>query len=288
VSDVTDSLQALAGGTASLDDVAGQFRQRQWPVQLASQSPADAVAADAADPEPEPDGGFGEVEAAFTAGTITHEQYATLAAAAAEGIANQMGTTDTGTTETADAADGAETKAGGPPITAGAFVKWSGGSGRVDMVVKSGSVPGVDKDVTGTASDPACRVTVWAKGDSGWSATDKKVGLKLSAVSRTFPLSSSKGGGTKDAALVGVLARHEERVTDAGLPGWSQPGARAVLAVYDRGQQAWPGETKTILAREDWALGRVDAFLDLAAGDGLPGYVRDIDLLPDGHPARGA
>lgn len=196
-----------------------------------------------------------------------------------------------GMTGTSGAApDGAtEVKAGGPPLTAGAFVKWGDGNyGRIDMVVKSGTVPGVDGDVAGSDDDPAVRVAVWKKGDDGWAATGSKVGLKLSAVSRTAPLRNATPGGgeSKDSALVRVLARHDERVTGLGLPAHASPGARAVLTVYDRGVAAWPGETKTLLSAEDWALGRVDAFLDLAAGDDIPGYRRDIDLLPAGHPAR--
>jgi hypothetical protein len=183
--------------------------------------------------------------------------------------------------------DGQETKAGGPPLAAGSFVTWKGGAGRIDVIVTTGTVPGVDGDVTGDVATPAARVTVWKKNDAGgWASTGKKVGLMVSALTRSAPLRGESKGA---AALVGVLAAHEERVAGAGLPGYADPGARAVLTVYDRGGQAWPGETKTLLGRDGWALARVDAFLDLAAGDdSLPGYVGDLDLLPDGHPARSA
>lgn len=271
MSDITGTIKSVGDGTMTAGDAASQFRQRQWPVRTAHQ-PAGWPDGD---PEPEPDGGFGEVEAAYIAGIITAGQYAELAEAAAEGIESQMDTQ----------AD--EAKAGGPPLSAGSFVTWKGGTGRIDMIVKTGTVPGADGDITGTADDPAVRVTVWSKSDSGWSATGKKAAMKLSAVSRTAPLRSSPGGESKDA-LVGVLAAHEDRVSGAGLPAHASPGARAVLAVYDRGEQSWPGETKTLLTPGDWALARVGAFLGLAAGDPLDGYVRDCDLLPEGHPDRRA
>lgn len=181
-----------------------------------------------------------------------------------------------------------QTKAGGPPFSAGSYVRWPGGVGRIDMIVHDGTVPGVPGKVTGTPGNPAARVTVWQKGDDGkWAATDQQVGVLLSALGHYPPLAPGRfGGESKDARLVGALAQHEAKVASLGLPAHAMPGARAVLAVYGRGETAWPGEVKTLLSREDWALARVGAFLHMAAGETVPGYTRDLDLLPDGHPAR--
>lgn len=92
--------------------------------------------------------------------------------------------------------------------------------------------------------------------------------------------------GGADGQLVGLLAGHEDRCARDGLGPDARPAAAAVLEVYQRGQAAWPGEVKALQPRDAWALGRVAAFLGQAAGETLPGYRRDTDLLPEGHPAR--
>lgn len=92
-------------------------------------------------------------------------------------------------------------------------------------------------------------VAVWAKGDDGWKATGKTITAKLSQLTRMPPLTGM--GEKKDA-------EHE---------------------VYTRGVISYPGEQKCAVSPHDWATGRVEAFRLKLAGEDVPGYVRDDDLL---------
>ena len=173
----------------------------------------------------------------------------------------------------------------GPPIASGSFVSWGSSKGRVDLVVTNGKVPGVEEDVTGSASNPAARVVVWEQGAGGkWKATGRKVGVAASSLKRTLPLTfggKKSLGPDADEALVEVLTDYYEAAqTEAkGLP-LVDPGA--VRSVYERGLDSWPGEDADV-PREHWALGRTKAFLTVAAGRAVPGYEADRDLLPEGH-----
>lgn len=85
MSDVTDTINDLRAGRITLDQAAGRFRDHQWPTR--PRQPGGPLEADAAgDAEPEPDGGFAEVEHAYHAGLINGAQYQQLAEAAAEAM----------------------------------------------------------------------------------------------------------------------------------------------------------------------------------------------------------
>ena len=163
-------------------------------------------------------------------------------------------------------------KGGGPPLSTGAYVVAGSVRGRIDLVVRSGKVPGVEDDVTGSDDSPAARIVVYQQDGNSWKATGRKIAAKLSTLKRSFPLTKS-GAKSIDAALVARLAEHEATATQPVPTGY------AVKSVFDRGVAAWPGTKVTPLSREQWALGRVDAFL-AAEGNVAFGYVRDLDLLP--------
>jgi hypothetical protein len=169
-----------------------------------------------------------------------------------------------------------------PPISSGSFVSWSGGKGRVDLVVKNGKVPGVDDDVEGTADSPAARVVVW----EDRKPTRKKVAAKVATLKRIAPLTFGKEKKEPSVALMELVADHEQRIADGELPAEAAVSGRTVKAVFDRGVQAWPGEAKTTLTAEQWAVGRVEAFLTVAGGGEVKGYRRDADLLPAPAPAE--
>lgn len=172
-----------------------------------------------------------------------------------------------------------------PPISTGTFVSWNGGRGRVDLTVTNGKVPGIDDEVEGSKDAPACRVVVWEKDGDGYKATRKKIGAKAKTLKRIPPLRS---GGKKSAnsatALVEMLAGHEQRIEDEGLGETAHVTGLALKSVYDRGLTSWPGVVHTGLTREQWAQGRVKAFLDTAAGEPLENYVHDLGLLAKSHP----
>lgn len=175
-----------------------------------------------------------------------------------------------------------------PAIGRGSYVKWPGGQGRVDLVVTDGKVPGVDSDVTGSAADPALRIVVYVEADGQWKAGGDKVARRASSVARTAPLANRRAPQGKSAAtfdtLADLLADQQTRGRMQGWPDHALPDGGAVKAVYERGTKAWPGEARTTLTAERWAVERVKAFLATAAGDRPAGYSRDDDLLPATHP----
>jgi 2'-5' RNA ligase len=183
-------------------------------------------------------------------------------------------------------------KKGGPPIATGAWVAWGDQRGRVDLVVTNGKVPGVEQDVTGSKDKPAARVVVYEQGAGGkWKSTGRKVGVSASSLKRSFPLGGGGAFGKKDldftdpqAALVDVLTGYYETLlADGDVKESAAVDPAAVWTVYERGIQSWPGE-HTEVPNEAWGLGRAKAFLTVAAGGDVPGYVADRDLLPEGHP----
>lgn len=151
------------------------------------------------------------------------------------------------------------------------------------MVVSNGKVPGIDSDVEGTKKTPAARVVVYEKDGDNWKATSKRVAVSTHTLKRIPPLTSGKGFPDWTVDVVALMAQHEERVEYEQLGDSAQVTGSAVKAVYDRGLKAYP-EGKSVLTREQWATSRVSAFLAVAAGDEIPGYTRDLGLLPKSHP----
>lgn len=160
-------------------------------------------------------------------------------------------------------------------IAAGAFVSGPFGKGKVEVVVTSGKVPGIDTDVEGTKSAPAVRIRVYEETDGEWKASDKKVGAKVSALKTIPPLGAAKFGKKSGAAGLVLLTANA-----AHLPEGERPTAEAIRSAYTRGLNAWPGEAKTLLPAAEWALGRAEAFVQKCQGIDTPGYVGDDDLLP--------
>lgn len=173
-----------------------------------------------------------------------------------------------------------------PPISTGTFVSWSGGRGRVDLVVTNGKVPGIADEVEGSKGSPACRVVVWEKDGDGYKPSKKKIGAMAKTLKRIPPLRSGKKSAPTTSAtrLVEMLAGHEQRIEDDGLGDQARVSGASVKAVYERGVAAWPGVLRTGLTREQWGQERVKAFLDTAAGAPMENYVHDLGLLAKSHP----
>jgi hypothetical protein len=168
-----------------------------------------------------------------------------------------------------------------PPIDTGSFVSFPGGKGRVDLVVKKGTVPGVDSDVEATSDSPAARVVVWKDG----KATREKRAYSTHKLKRIAPLD---GPGKKDA-VSGLVALHNFHVAQASafnLPEFRRLGAEQIKTAYDRGLEAWPGESVTSLSREEWALGRAEHLVKVAGGEVArkDAAGNDRDLLDPAHP----
>lgn len=164
-----------------------------------------------------------------------------------------------------------------PPVSNGTFVSFSGGKGRVDLIVRKGKVPGVSDDVEATEDSPAARVVVWKDG----KATREKRAFSTHTLKRIAPLDKPD---TK--SLVAVAAEHDRVCLSMGLPDHARVTGAAIKAAYDRGMDAYP-QGRTSLTREDWALARAEHFVKVAAGT-LPRdrAGNDVDLLHPDHPYR--
>lgn len=168
-----------------------------------------------------------------------------------------------------------------PEISTGSFVSWSGGKGRVAMVVTNGKVPGVEGDVEGSSSSPAAQVVVYEND----KATKKKIGMSTHKLKRIAPIGAAAFG---KKSLVSVHSDHEAKCADLGLPDYARLSGMAVKTAYDRGLHSWPGEAVTTLTAEEWALGRVEYLVKVAAGDVIDRPGNDTDLLDDTHPTKTA
>jgi hypothetical protein len=157
-------------------------------------------------------------------------------------------------------------------IASGAYVSWSGGKGRVEMVVTNGKVPGVESDLTGSKDEPVAKVRVWKDQSGTMVQTGERVAVKASSLKTTAPF----GGPAKKE----LLPEDQLVAALAGFEGDTPPHPTAVKTVYARGLKSHPGELLTELSPEEWALGRVGAFLRKSAGEEIEDYTRDDDLLP--------
>lgn len=85
-SEVSDMLEALRDGTLSLDQVAQNFREREWPRRRRPPAASYLEMADRAqeDPSPYVPGSFDDVAAAFHRGDLSGDEYRVLSEAVAE------------------------------------------------------------------------------------------------------------------------------------------------------------------------------------------------------------
>ncbi len=86
MSEVTECIAALRAGWMSLDEVAGRFRQRDWPP---ARRPVPTTYAETAwqqDVEADVPGSYDEVTAAYDRGDLTSHEYWVLSDAVAEAI----------------------------------------------------------------------------------------------------------------------------------------------------------------------------------------------------------
>lgn len=183
------------------------------------------------------------------------------------------------------------------PVAAGSFVSLPPSRyGRVNLVVKSGVVPGVDQPLNATPESPAARVALWRQEGNrgapawtpGWAPTGESIAARVAALTPIEPLTDlSPEAATSGTAarLVALHSGHLERVHSTGAPLFCAPGAEAVKEVFRRGVLASPYDWRAPEA-QDWALHRVETFLALAGGQLVGGYRRDADLLPAAHPLR--
>ena len=87
------------------------------------------------------------------------------------------------------------------------------------------------------------------------------------------------------ASLTKKVREHNADVKKKGKDNWSKTNLRALKAVYRRGAGAFSVSHRPGMTRNQWAMGRVNAFLSLLmTGKAKASYTTDNDLLPSGHP----
>ena len=167
-----------------------------------------------------------------------------------------------------DAVQGAE-------ITAGlvAMLLWGGGSSKSSarraQAYAERIVAQLDAAEERAPAPKKDQIKGSDKNPSG-SAKGKKGGIVISAETET--------------ALRNKLDEHNEKQADA--PMWKRTTMGALKAVYRRGAGAFSTSHRPGMARNQWAMARVNAFLFLVrrGRPENPKYITDNDLLHKDHP----
>jgi len=112
---------------------------------------------------------------------------------------------------------------------------------------------------------------------------------KLNRKKNALPTSDAISVELNEAVLRSLSDKvklHNERMQKAGNPNWSYVNLRALKSVYRRGGGSSSRSQKSGMPRNQWAMGRVNAFLQILSNGqpSNPSYVTDNDLLPEGHP----
>jgi len=205
-------------------------------------------------------------------------------------------------------------------IEEGDFVSWDGGMGRVEYVMREGSLQGQ----TATADAPLAVITPYddnepedylvvvmvselekidepaADGEVGEErmAGDKSQSTpapkkdQIKGSDKNKPGSAKNAGGKINlskavrAGLQNKVRDHNAAMREDDKPKWSRTTLGQLLSVYRRGSGAYSTSHRPGVSRAAWSMARVNAYLFLLR-NGRPKdakYVSDNDLLPADHP----
>ena len=161
-------------------------------------------------------------------------------------------------------------------------------TGIVESVVREGSVTIGGETLEATADDPVARVRVYAKvNDDEYQRTDRLVprnASQLKVVGSIADKIKKQVPAQVKQTLQTKVDDHNAKYTGAG----KRVTLRMLEAVYERGIGAYrtnPGSVRpTVTSAEQWAYGRVNAFLTAVRTGRFPRTAFDTDLLPSGHP----
>lgn len=126
------------------------------------------------------------------------------------------------------------------------------------------------------------------------SSTPAKPSERITGSSRNRPGSArSRTSASKiviDEATESALAKkvkdHNKKMRENNRESWTKTDISKLKAVYRRGAGAFSISHRPGMTRNQWAMGRVNAFLKILSS-GKPSnsrYVGDNDLLAEGHP----
>lgn len=117
---------------------------------------------------------------------------------------------------------------------------------------------------------------------------DRIIGSKRNKVGSARSVSSGSEIFIDDAiteALIKKVRDHNKTVSDKKKDSWSLTNLRTLKSVYRRGAGAFSISHRPGMTRNQWAMGRVNAFLELLiTGKAKASYTTDNDLLPQHHP----
>ena len=161
-------------------------------------------------------------------------------------------------------------------------------TGIVESVVREGSVTIGGETLEATADDPVARVRVYVKvNDDEYQRTDRLVprnASQLKVVGSIADKIKKQVPAQVKQTLQTKVDDHNAKYTGAG----KRVTLRMLEAVYERGIGAYrtnPGSVRpTVTSAEQWAYGRVNAFLTAVRTGRFPRTAFDTDLLPSGHP----
>ena len=117
---------------------------------------------------------------------------------------------------------------------------------------------------------------------------DRVIGSRKNRIGSAGSVGSA-GSIAMDETIVRTLSskvrEHNASVKKNDKNEWSKTNLHALKAVYRRGAGAFSVSHRPGMTRNQWAMGRVNAFLRLLmSGSAKASYVTDNDLLPKGHP----
>jgi hypothetical protein len=118
-------------------------------------------------------------------------------------------------------------------------------------------------------------------------AGDRVVGSQKNPTGSAASSSSGKGIEISEATLTSLESKVKEHNDSVeGQESWKKANLGTLKSVYRRGAGAFSVSHRPGMTRNQWAMGRVNAFLKILK-TGRPKndrYVGDNDLLRDGHP----
>jgi len=161
-------------------------------------------------------------------------------------------------------------------------------TGIVTAIETSGTVKVGQETRDGSRVDPAATIQVFARDGDTLIETDRKVVRNVSEL-RVIPNIEDRIEKEVSAAvgrrLSTLVAEHNEKY---GSTASKRVTRRMLEAVFARGIGAYrtnPGSVRpTVTSAEQWAYGRVNAFMTAVRTGRFPRTAFDQDLLPDGHP----
>lgn len=151
--------------------------------------------------------------------------------------------------------------------------------------VATGDAGGVSAGVAGKSARRKARSDRLAATPA--PSKDRIVGSRMNPIGSAASSTSGKGIEIDEATLTSLKAKvkdHNDSVE--GQESWKKTNVGTLKSVYRRGAGAFSVSHRPGMTRNQWAMGRVNAFLKILK-NGRPQnsrYVGDNDLLDDDHP----